>query len=58
LCLTLQALIFGCPKGVRDIFTLVINFLGKDCVPKPITIGLFETFEILDQALATNLQDL
>jgi len=45
-------------KGVHDIFALVINFLGKDCVPKRITIGLFETFETLDQALATNLQDL
>jgi hypothetical protein len=45
-------------KGVHDIFTLVINLLGKDYVPKRITIGLFETFETLDQPLATNLQDL
>jgi hypothetical protein len=40
---------------VHDIFAFVINFLEKDCVPKRITIGLFETFETLDQALATNL---
>jgi hypothetical protein len=45
-------------KQVHDIFALVINFLGKDRVPKHITIGLFETFEILDQVLAKNLQDL
>jgi hypothetical protein len=28
-------------KGVNDIFALVINFWGKDCAQKNITIGLF-----------------
>jgi hypothetical protein len=35
-------------KGVHDIFVVVTNFLAEDCVPKRITIGLFETFETLD----------
>jgi hypothetical protein len=44
-------------KGV-GIFALVINILGFDWQPKQMTIGLFETIEIIGQALATNLTKL
>jgi hypothetical protein len=39
------------------IFCISCGFLGKDWMPKQITIGLFETFETSRQTLARNLQE-
>ncbi len=38
-------------KEANDVFTLVVNFLGEDCMFKQIAIDLFET-------LAKSLQNL
>jgi hypothetical protein len=45
-------------KGVHDIFTFVINFLGCDWQPKQVTIGLFEAIKITKQSLVNNLTKL
>jgi len=45
-------------KGVHDIFTLVINFLGSNWQPKQVTIGLFETTKITKITLSKNLTNL
>ncbi len=34
-------------KGARDVFVLVINFLGCDSKPKQIILGLFEGAETI-----------
>ncbi len=52
----LQVLICECPKR-HMIFCISCGFLGKDWMPKQITIGLFETFETSRQTLARNLQE-
>jgi hypothetical protein len=41
------------PKGAYDVFTLVVNFLEEDWMPKHIIINSFET---LGQTLARSLQ--
>ncbi len=41
-------------KGARDVFALVINFLGSNRKPKQMTIGLFEVTKITGQALVKN----
>jgi len=45
-------------KGAYDVFTLVVNFLGEDWMPKHIIINSFEAFETLGQTLARSLQNL
>jgi hypothetical protein len=46
-------------KGIHDVLTFVIDFLGVDWQPKHmITIGLFEVIEISWQVLVINLIEL
>jgi hypothetical protein len=42
----------------HDIFVVVANFLGKNWMPKHITIGLFEAYESSRETLGISLQDL
>jgi hypothetical protein len=42
-------------KGMHDIFALVVKLLGKDYMPKHITISLFELSKISSQAFVRNL---
>jgi len=44
-------------KRAHDVFALVFNFLGKDWVPKHITIGLFETSKTFKQTLKNNYKN-
>jgi hypothetical protein len=44
-------------KGAYDIFALVINFLNGNWKLRKVTIGLFETIETTNQALAKNLTE-
>ncbi len=44
-------------KGAYDIFALVINFLDGNWKHRKVTIGLFETTKITNQALARNLSE-
>ncbi len=45
-------------KVGHDIFALVINFLGNDCQPKHITLGLFEPTDTTRQTLVKKLTKL
>jgi hypothetical protein len=42
-------------KGAYDVFVLVIKFLSNDWELKHVTIGLFETTEIIGQTLVRSL---
>jgi len=45
-------------KGAHNVLVLVINVLGSDWKPKHVTLGFFETVEIIGQALVKNLIEL
>jgi hypothetical protein len=45
-------------RGAHDGFALLINFLGNDWKLKKNTIGLFESLDTTQQALARNLTKL
>ncbi len=42
-------------KGARDVFVLVIIFLGSNWKPKHVTLGLFEAIKTTGQTFAKNL---
>ncbi len=54
-CFVITSFDLWMSKGVYDICSLIINFLGVDQQPKDITIGIFEAFDTFGHVLAKNL---
>ncbi len=55
---TIVSFIMWMFRGAHDGFALLINFLGNDWKLKKNTIGLFESLDTTQQALARNLTKL